>query len=1323
MTRITTYLLLLTLLPLTVVGGNFFDIDHLQCGVFINKLYIDNNGFLWAATSNGIIQYDGYKFQVFKQGQKNSQGLGNNHVLSMAQGRNGLLYFGFYGHLQSYDGVRFSDVKKYDRNGSLLYCGINCLLERRNGDLVAGTSNDGMLLIVNTDSTAHEYGIDLKGAKSIRSLAEDNAGRLWIVSENGVFCYNGQTVKQYMDDGSQIQYYSICADNAGNVFVGTANRGLFRLEGESFVHVDATGNAPIPSLCCGHDGNILVGFDGKGIAIYNPIDGSLTANPLHSHEVELSKSKVYSIVEDNSGNIWLGLCEKGIFQQSMSASGFKYMGYRAGADNVIGTSNVCCVFVDSHHNTWVGTDKDGIYQIDRSNRLVQHYSDGVPSTVLTIAEDNDGRIWIGSYGDGGGWIDPKTMRYHDFGHKEPDFATLTDYVVDRYGRIWAGTMGHGLLMWKAQDQRQISQYRKEDDLNRHLTHNFIPQLTLSDDGKRLYVCTLGGLNSLDLDSLTWNGFFGGNSLMPDANVYVACENGGIIWLGTNEGLLKYDIASRQIVSYNIENGLSSNYITSLQPDSLNQLWIGTDCGLSCMDINNEKFVNYYVDDGLQSNYFTNGASFAMPDGQLLFGGMGGITWYNPCEIVLRQWQAQVSITAFTINGEPVDHTTMSGGYHVTDSIVALSQQFELDYRDNSFAVSFSTLTYDDPQRITYFYSINNEKFVSLQQGNNEITFSHLAPGRYRFRVKASYKGIETTERIFTVIVHAPWYRTWWAFLLYAALLAVVAWRYMLLRRRRETEQKIMQEHIQAEQLSESKLKFFINLSHDIRTPMTLIVTPLLTLIKHEDNPQRKGIYEIMRRNAERILGLINQMMDLRKIDKGLMQMRMQETDIIGFVQDLYMLFEHQARSRQISFVYNHDIDKLPVWIDRRYFDKVVVNVLSNAFKFTPTGGEIAINLTHSSQNVDIAIRDNGEKIPEDKLERIFERFYQSDSDTNAKNTGTGIGLDLARSLVELHYGTISAHNLDKGCEFVISLPLGCSHLTPAEMVKEGDSDENDDVQLAVAETMSATEDGEPVEIPAEHPDRQRPLLIIAEDDDEIRNFLAAELANEYEVKAFADGRQAFAEIVRMVPDLVLSDVMMPEMDGNTLCMNLRANLATSHVPIVLLTAMSMDEDRLKGLTIGADAYIVKPFNMDILRQTIVNLIQRTRALRLKYEHTDHIEGQTPAKSITSPDQKLLANIMETINNHLDDDNLTIDLIASEVGLSRVHLHRKMKDLTGQTPHDFIRKVRLKKAAELLAEGKMNVSQVTYTCGFSSTTSFSALFKKFYGVSPSQYGKK
>ena len=543
---------------------------------------------------------------------------------------------------------------------------------------------------------------------------------------------------------------------------------------------------------------------------------------------------------------------------------------------------------------------------------------------------------------------------------------------------------------------------------------------------------------------------------------------------------------------------------------------------------------------------------------------------------------------------------------------------------------------------------------------------------------------------------------------------------MAYRRHKEQDKLRLQAHIHAEEMGEAKLRFFMNMSHEIRTPMTLIITPLLSLIKTDNDPNRKGVYETIRRNAERILSLINQMMDLRKIDKGQMQMRMRETNLVAFVKDIYNLFDNQAKAKHITFLFNHDSEEIPVWIDRQNFDKVFMNVLSNAFKYTPTGGEIGIRLTHNAESATIAIYDNGEGIPEDKINKIFDRFYQTPTSVNDRYVGTGIGLDLTRSLVELHHGTITVHNLEKGCEFVINIPMGNSHLNPDEILLEDDNTDTTTPELMLEEPEPEEEITPMADMMSQN---RRMTLVIAEDDEEIRNYLDKELSEEYEVHACTNGREALGEIIRTQPDLVISDIMMPEMDGNTLCTRLKTNPNTNSIPVVLLTAKSRDEDKLEGLETGADAYIVKPFNMEILRRTIFNLINKHRLLRLKYERNDNLEEQVDEIRLKSPDEKLLERIMECINKNLNNSDLSVDMIADTVGISRVHLHRKMKDLTGQTPHDFIRNIRLKKAAQLLANQGMNVTEVMYACGFANSASFSTVFKKFYGMSPRDYMKE
>ena len=936
---------------------------------------------------------------------------------------------------------------------------------------------------------------------------------------------------------------------------------------------------------------------------------------------------------------------------------------------------------------------------------------------MSLEEDGNGHIWVGSYGDGIGWIDPASQQYHPVVFPDDQHLIVMDIDCDKQGHLWLATLKYGLLCMDSKGNFLKRYMMKEGaETNRQLnslTNNYVSQICVSPDGKRIYVSTSMGLCCLDLERDSWISSFGTNSPNYSTPVRIAREYDGRIWVGTNNGLYCYTLNGKVDKHYTRENGLPDNGISTIERHPDGKLWIGTNHGLSCLDPKTGLFQNYFADDGLQGNEFSDGSSCISADGTLLFGGTGGVTWFRPSDITQRKWDAHVQLTSFIINGVPIAGNSKSGNYQVTDTTVFASRRFELSYHDNSFAIQFSTLTYENPEHISYLYSINGEPFIRLQPGLNVLSFSHLPQGSYRFRVKAERNHVETPERVFTVVIHSPWYRSAWAYCFYALVIGLFVWQYLAYRRHREQSRLRLQAHIHAEEMGEAKLRFFMNMSHEIRTPMTLIITPLLSLLKNENDPSRKSVYETIKRNAERILSLINQMMDLRKIDKGQMQMRMSETDLISFVKDIYDLFKSQAKAKNLTMFFNHDAETLPVWIDRSNFDKVVMNVISNAFKYTPSGGEIGIELTHDDHYATIAIHDNGEQIPEDKLDKIFERFYQTASSVNDRHAGTGIGLDLTRSLVELHHGTISAHNLKQGCEFVITIPLGNAHLKPEEMILKKED-------AVVAEEPVFEEEREMAMPIIDLPQNRRLTLVIAEDDDEIRDYLESELSNDYDVRTCSNGREALGEIHRIIPDLVISDVMMPELDGNALCSKLKSNPNTNYIPVILLTAKSRDEDKLEGLETGADAYIVKPFNMDILRRTVINLINSHRLLRLKYERNDDLEEQVDEIRLKSPDEKLLERIMECINKNLSNSDLSVDMIADQAGISRVHLHRKMKELTGQTPHDFIRNIRLKKAAQLLTTQGMNVTEIMYACGFSNSASFSTVFKKFYGMSPRDY---
>ena len=1306
--------------------GKSFNTDNQLSSNLATQVFQDRDGFIWIATRNGLNRYDGYQFQIFQK-EDEASGLRSNFINCITQSRRGTIVVGCNNSIQAYDGARFRDFQLIGDDGKPIGTYINYITEDSNGELLACTSGYGIIRLDETNATGATDSTLTADCSYVRFLLEDSMGRFWIITESDglVLLEGNRRTTFFTDEDARAHLCEIRQDNKGNIYVAVRGKGVYLYEDASgsFHFLEKTASLPVNTICPCRDGRLLIGCDGRGIMLYDPQTDTLVDNPFFSRELNLAKSKAYSILEDRNGNIWVCLLQKGIFMQPQAKMDFGYLGYRLGERNFIGTNCVTSTLIDSQGRGWLGTDKDCLYLVDKNNLSRTRHFTNVPSTILAMTEDIKGNIWLGSYGEGCGWLDPVSGQWHGVSLGQGSVANIFGLEADKRGDIWIATMGGGLIRHNIISGKQTT-FRMHDGADmdstvNSLPNNYLTKLCLTSDGKRLFVACSVGLCCYDIEADSWVNTFGCNRAFQGSfarTVYIDSRN--CVWLGTSDGLYSYDLNSRQQCHYTAHDGLPADGIASIIGDRQGNLWIGTDHGLSCFKPSRGTFDNYYVDNGLQGSEFSDGAVSISQRGALLFGGTGGVSWFSPSDVKPQTWKANVYLTELLLRHTPVTPGVKSGIYTVTDTTVINANRFDLSSSDNAFTIKLSTFTYDNPEHITYLYRINGDDWIRLQTGVNEITFNGMAPGTYRFQVKAVNNQEETEVRQFTVKIHSPWYASVWAWISYALLAVLTTWLLYLYRRRKEQDHLRLQEHIHAEQMADAKLRFFMNISHEIRTPMTLILTPLLSLIKQDDDPHRRSVYETMRRNAQRILGLINQMMDLRKIDKGQMQMRMCETNLIGFVNDIYGMFALQAKTKNMHFSFEHDVESLPVWIDRSNFDKVIVNILSNAFKFTPPGGEVRIAVTHTDTTASIAVYDNGEKIPEEAMAHIFERFYQQPGSANDRNVGTGIGLDLTRALVELHHGTIEVHNNDdgKGCEFVVTIPLGQAHLSAEEMITPA--------------TLPTVPDSSPAGKEEEESDTagttplprsgRRQTLVVVEDDDEIRDALVAELRNDYDVTACPNGMEGLKQVVTALPDLVLSDVMMPEMDGNTLCSKIKANPLTNHIPVILLTAKNSDEDQLEGLETGADAYIVKPFNMDILRRTIINLLHRDDLLRLKYGRNDLLEERVDEIQMKSPDDKLLERVMDVINKNLSNAELSVDRIAAEVGISRVHLHRKMKELTGQTPHDFIRNIRLKQAAHLLGYHGMNVTEVMYACGFNNSASFSTIFKRFYGLSPRDY---
>lgn len=1326
-------------------SGKLFNTDNQLSSNLATQVFQDKSGFIWIATRNGLNNYDGYHINVIKKDMSNFLGLNSNYINSIAQDEKEHILLGTNNSLLEFTGSEFLKIPMLDSKGKELATYVKQVYPLKNKDIAVATSGYGIMLKKQDEQKCHAMKGEVEKLKYIHKLLEDKRGRLWIITDDGKL-YRKETngrVTSHFAGTEGVGAQDIRQDALGNLYLASKNQGVYLLRAGSnaFTRISNIGNLPIENIYISRNNKLYIGCDGLGIYVYDPQTGFLQDNPLFSRLVNLAKSKITSIIEDNQGNIWVSMLQKGVFMQRNIQNDFNYMGFRLGNRNVIGENCVTSLSINQGNQVWVGTDKDGLYLFNIATNSVEgHFLN--QSTVLTLCKDQQGRTWVGTYTDGLGYMDAAGS-FHPVDLSISKSVGILDIKQDPQGNIWIATMGKGLFCLQKDGSRRNykAKYGADNNLKvNSLPNDYLIKLSFSNDGNHLYVATSVGLACLDRKRNSWVSTFKGINCL-NKNSFSHCvfvDSKDHVWYCTEDGAFCFDFRKGiKPKLYTTANGLTDNSVASITEDYQGNIWLGTIKGLNKLALKSGTITKFYAESGLQSNEFSDASVCTTQDRKtILIGGSGGLNWFQADQVRQHPWQAKVVISGFILNNKMVTPGMKSGSYTITDNWSTFSRDFQLSHEDNTFTLQLSTLTYNDVEQISYVYSINGDAWRTVPAGQNELAFSHMAPGSYKYRIKAICNGYETPVKEFTIIVHPAWYASIWAKLFYLLLLIAAIMLYLRHRKRQMEDQLILQQHIHAEEMGEAKIKFFMNISHEIRTPLTLIITPLLSLIKEDKEPHRQGIYEIIRKNSERILHLINQMMDLRKIDKGQMVMRMCKTDMVSFINEEYDLFKQQAIAKSIDFEYQHDCEELPVWIDRNNFDKVIINTLSNAFKFTPTAGHILLSLTHTGHHAYISIKDSGIGIPKDKLETIFQRFYQTPADPNERNVGTGIGLDLTRSLVELHYGTISARNnegekgskFEHGSEFIIRIPLGKDHLKPEEIIEEEEmkKEQNNELAEAEQEEQLAENNDQPAETlnnsdttPASAKGAKAEIVIV-EDEEDIQEYLKAQLSSDFKIRTYPNGKVALNEILKNKPDLVISDIMMPEMDGTTLCAKLKSNINTNDVPIILLTAKSREEDQLEGLQTGADAYILKPFNMDILHRNIINLLTVRRTLRNKFTGNESQNHQVEQIEMQTPDNSLMQRVMEVINENINDSDLSVDMIAQKVGISRVHLHRKMKELTNQTPHSFIRNIRLQQAAKLLKDGKQSITEVMYACGFSNSASFSTMFKNLYGCSPREY---
>ena len=1322
-------------------SGRLYTSDSQLSSSLINSIYQDSKGYIWIASEDGLNRYDGAKFVTYKHLKNNPETALNNYVKTIFEDRNKNLFFGFINGLQIYNHATdsFTTILMTTDGVTKMSAHVSSMLHRKNGDVLVATSGYGIFKIEfkKQNTIALPAKITLP-TSMIHEIYEDKKNNLWILTQDrGLWKLKpDNTAEQvFLSKEDVDNVTSICEDRNGNLFVGTLNHGLYiyNKDEKKFISYSPSASLPIKKLFLDKNNKILIGTDGMGLHVYDPREKKITSANFNVSNFDFSMSKVHSIIEDKSGNLWMGLYQKGILLLPPKENNFNYLGYQSMSNNVIGSSCVLAVYKDKKGILWVGTDGDGLYGISSDNKMEYHYTVDKKGhkrlTVMCVFEDSNGNLWIGTYMDGLAKLNRSTNTF-DFintlyDQENKPVKSIFTITEDQNKNLWIGSLGAGLFSINLKTNEVVNNDSNAKD-RKNVLGNLYVNCILPAQNNRLYVGTYDGLYCLDLKTKNYIKTKGLNHTLPQKIIYSVNEDAQRnLWIGTSEGLIYQPKDGKNSVTYTTDHNLPSNIICAIQRDKNNNLWMSTNHGISKFNSKSKKFSNFYFNDGLQGNEFSKNASFTDRNGTIIFGGMKGITYFNPDKITYNAKSTNVYITGFYIQDKSVKKGMKSDQFEIVNSALIDASSVDLSHDDNSFSIEFSTLDFTNQQHITYFYSLEQNKWNKLQQGVNTVTFDNLEPGTYNFKVKAELYGKYTSVRPLVITIHPVWYFSFWLKCLYWVLfIAILYFVSVQLKQRKLTQQKI-QEHLQNKQINEAKLQFLTNISHDIKSPISLVINPLLKLINSDPDIERQKWYQVMYRNSEKILQLVNQVMDVRKIDQGQVFLNLKKTDIIASIRELSLLFEEPVQEKNIQLELHYKKPRLYAWVDPKYFDRIIQNVLSNAVKFLPADGRIDIFIDENTGSdhdntslptFTVTISDNGTGINEKDRTKIFDRFYQAKNGKKQHHEGTGIGLHLTRSIVELHNGTITAENNpdNSGCRFIITLPIGI------ELIKEDLEDENQETDTRDFQSgIPPITLEKPQECTNSSTTGKRRILVV-DDNEEIREYIFKELAAHYKVLTSSNGKEALELVLKEPLDLIISDVKMPIMDGITFCRKVKKNININHIPVILLTAQSHNNNQLEGLDIGADAYITKPFNMEILKKTVVNLIKTRDLLKNNFSGNQGQEDKIKKIKMESADEKLILKIMNFINNNLSNPELNVEMIASEIGISRVHLHRKLKELTNQSSRDLIRNVRLKQAGELLASKQTNISEVAYLVGFSNISKFSTSFKQFYGLSPKAY---
>ncbi|MCF7859780.1 MAG: response regulator [Candidatus Cloacimonetes bacterium] len=1333
-------------------------------GNTIYSILQDSRGFLWIGTNNGLNRFDGYNIKVYTHDPDDNRSLCYIRVTSMYEDRSGILWIGTRKGLNKYN-RETDDFSRYTNNpnnsSSLSNNKVTSIYEDSDSILWIGTSGGGLNKFNRETETFIHYLHDTNDSRSISSnsinkILESKNGDFWIATSRGLNKYDSETneFSKYLNDPNDINSLSynvvssIYEDRFENIWLGTYGGGINKLvprinnsSPPTFLNYknDPTINRSIR-------GNQIVSIieDNTGELWIGSYDGWLNKfNPTSGQSLRDGSLLIKTIYKDHSGLIWYG-GEHGVYKLDTRKLSIKH--YTNEPDNPKSYSglDVNSILEYKKNIIWIGSSLGGLNKFLRDKEEFVHYRNN-PNNPRSISnnrvgafcKDEDGSLWIGTRGGLNklipGEMDKTNPSFIHYKHNPDDPSSISSNILytllkDSEGTIWIGTNA-GVSKLPADEKDNATpkfiNYRAKSNDSTSLISNTVTYI-YEDKLKNIWLVTLSGLDKYDKQSDTFIHYNHNpndpNSLSDDFVMYIYEDQSANLWVGTQMGLNKFDRKNKRFERYTKKDGLADDLILSIIEDDDGNLWMSTNSGISKFNPKTESFINYDKSDGFQAEY-TQKACIKSSSGELYFGGTDGFELFHPDDLKDNTHIPQIVITDFQINNTTVPigfDSTM--GRSVLEKSIVESEEIQLLHNENIISFEFSALDYRAPGKNQYAYMMEgfDSNWKKTNAARRYVTYTNLDPGEYLFRVKGSNNDGYWNEEgaSIKIIIFPPWWATWWAYSGYVLLALSLLYgvrRYELNRSQLKNQVKLDEVRLQEkEEADKMKSRFFTNISHEFRTPLTLMMGPAIDVIEKTKEPYTRKNVGTIKTNAARLFGLVNQLLDLSKLEAGKMTLETREINIIPLLKGLVLSFSSMAERKKIMLNFSTKEESLNVYIDKDKVEKIINNLLSNAFKFTPEGGNIECTVEKLIDEAEIRISDSGVGIPEDRIDKIFDRFYQVDGSHTREGEGTGIGLALTKELVELHKGKIKVESkAGEGTTLIISIPLGKKHLQPGEIIEE-EFPEKPKISADKIEPVPELENRKQKTDIDLFIDADKSLLLVVEDNTDVRKYVIDHLEDDYRIQEAVDGKDGMEQALNRMPDLIISDVMMPKMDGFELCNKLKTDEKTSHIPIILLTAKATSEDKIEGYETGADDYIMKPFDAAELKVRVKNLIENRRKIQGKFSS----DGFSIPKELNPIDERFLKKVLKVINEHISEENFSIELLSKESAMSKEQIYKKLKALTGKSPSLFLRSIRLAKAKKMIKENKNTISEISYLVGFSSPAYFTKCFKEEFGSSPS-----